>query len=236
MRKPGIRAGVVATLVAALGLASASCGGEAGALAAEPLAGVTPTAVVAVADRADGTGTLTADEAEALYWMREEEKLARDVYLVMADLWGAATFENIATSEARHMEAVLRLIEAYGLDDPVADDTPGVFTNADLASLYAELVEQGSASLVDALTVGALIEDLDIRDLEERLVITAQTDIERVFSSLLRGSVNHLRAFTTRLSAEGAEYQAVYHTDDELAALLADSARPGREPRRRGGR
>jgi len=190
-----------------------------------------PAAAEAAAATAAGSG-LTAEQVEGLYWMREEEKLARDVYLAMFDLWGLGTFESIAASEARHMEAVLGLIEAYDLEDPVTDDTPGVFSDPELAALYRDLVERGSGSLGDALIVGATIEDLDILDLEEELEITDQADIRRVYENLLRGSVNHLRAFTTRLEAEGAEYEAVYHTPEELAALLAEAGGAG--GRRRG--
>lgn len=236
------RAGAAAALVAALGVSLASCGEAASAdigteaeavisLAAVPELGcatVSPAGRAAGTEAATATGVATADEIEDLYWMREEEKLARDVYLAMFDLWGLSAFENIAASESRHMEAVLGLIEDYGLSDPVVDTTPGAFSNPELAALYTELVEQGSQSLVSALTVGALIEDLDIRDLEEALAVTDRAGIERVYENLLQGSANHLRAFTTRLEAEGAEYEAVYHTEAELAALLTARSGSGR--------
>lgn len=176
---------------------------------------------------------LTGAETEDLLWMREEEKLARDVYLAMFDLWGIQTFERIAASEDRHMEVVRRLIEVYDLEDPVTEDAPGVFSNPELAALYATLVEQGSESPVAALTVGATIEDLDILDLEEALAATGRADIRRVYENLRRGSVSHLRAFTSRLGAEGADYQPVHHTEDELAALLDDPAGSGRAHRGR---
>jgi hypothetical protein len=167
--------------------------------------------------------------------MREEEKLARDVYLAMADLWDVPVFDNIAASEQRHSDAVLRLIEAYGLDDPVTDDTPGVFTNPDFAALYDELIATGSASLVDALTVGAAIEDLDISDLRSWLDRTDDPAIERVYANLLAGSENHLRAFIGRLEAQGTTYEPGYLTDDEVAEILAaDATRGG--TRYRGGR
>ena len=39
---------------------------------------------------------LTDDEAAALAYLREEEKLARDVYLTLADTWQLPIFANIA--------------------------------------------------------------------------------------------------------------------------------------------
>jgi hypothetical protein len=233
-RKHSIPMAGVALLLATGGVLLAACQGASAATSAVtpdqslPAAATVPAAVSEVAE-----DELTREEIEGLYWMREEEKLARDVYLAMFDLWGLPTFENIAASESRHMEAVLGVIEAYGLEDPVSDDTPGVFSNPDLAALYVELVEVGSESLVAALTVGATIEDLDIADLEEELAIADRADLRRVYENLLRGSVNHLRGFTGRLEAEGAEYEAVHHTEEELAALLAEGGDRGRQRRGR---
>ena len=247
--KKTTRAGLTVTLLAALGLSAASCGGAvattAGATTGVDFPGVETAAVEAAAApvavggattpavaAAAHAGGLTAGEIESLSWMREEEKPARDVYLAMFDLWGLPAFESIAASEARHLEAVLGLIEAYGLTDPVTDDSPGAFSDPALTALYTELVERGSQSLVEALTVGALIEDLDIRDLEAGLAATERADVEWVYENLLGGSINHLRAFTSRLEAEGVEYEVVYHSEDELAALLATASGGGLEQQR----
>lgn len=58
---------------------------------------------------------LSAEEIAGLYYMREEEKLAHDVYLNLYDRWGAQVFANIAESETAHTEAVRQLILAHGL-------------------------------------------------------------------------------------------------------------------------
>ena len=78
------------------------------------------------------TGELTDYEIEALLFMREEEKLARDVYLAMYEVWGTPIFSNIAGSEQAHMDAVAYLLEAYGLEDPVAGNPNGIFENDEL--------------------------------------------------------------------------------------------------------
>ena len=83
-------------------------------------------------DPAGAAVTLSEEEAEGLIFMREEEKLARDVYLTLFDVWGLQIFENIAAAESRHTASVLDLIDQYGLDDPVVDDSIGAFTNPDL--------------------------------------------------------------------------------------------------------
>lgn len=185
-----------------------------------PTTPTTPTAAPA---------NLTEEEAEGLIQMREEEKLARDVYLTLYDLWGLPVFENIAASEATHTEAVLGLIEAYGLDDPVADDTVGAFTDPVPAALYDDLIARGSVSPLDALTVGALIEDLDISDLRTLLEQTDNPDIERVYGNLLRGSENHLRAFGRQLEAQGATYEAAYLDQEDVDGILASGGGRGRD-------
>jgi len=148
------------------------------------------------------TPVLTETEASDLIFLREEEKLARDVYLAMFDLWGTQIFVNISVSEQRHMDSVKSLIDKYGLEDPIVDDTPGVFTNPALAQKYTELITQGSISLKDALDVGVIIEEMDIHDIEvEMLPDATKTDIIRVLTNLLAGSYNHLDAFERSLSA-----------------------------------
>ena len=134
--------------------------------------------------------------------MREEEKLARDVYLYLFDVWGQWIFENISASEQQHMDAVKNLITRYGLTDPVVDDTVGQFTNPEFKLLYDELVAAGSVSLEDALMAGVTIEELDIADLEQALTETDRPNILRVFGNLLDGSTNHLDAFNACLAGD----------------------------------
>jgi len=162
----------------------------------------------------------TSDEADGILYMREEEKLARDVYLALYDIWGIRTFANIANSEQQHMDAVAYLINKQGLVDPAAQSAPGEFQNPVLAKLYADLVAQGSKSIVDALMVGATIEDLDIYDLENYIVETDDPDTLAVYSNLLRGSENHMRSFTGQLSRYNAVYTAQFITAERLNSII----------------
>jgi len=147
------------------------------------------------------TAVLTEGQAEDIIFLREEEKLARDVYLALGAQYGTSIFVNISASEQRHMDSVEKLIDKYGLVDPVTDDTPGFFTNPDIVALYNELMEKGELSLLDALEVGVIIEEMDIADLEEMLDSpeTTQADVIRVLTNLLSGSENHLDAFNSAL-------------------------------------
>ena len=145
---------------------------------------------------------LTELEEQNILFMREEEKLARDVYLVMYDLWGADVFANISESEQRHMDAIKNLITRYGLEDPVAVDVIGEFVDPDLQLLYDKLVKSGEETLEDALLVGVQIEEKDIADLIQALEDTDKRNITRVFQNLLNGSYNHLDAFNACLDGD----------------------------------
>jgi hypothetical protein len=139
---------------------------------------------------------LTAAEALRLAFMREEEKLARDVYQELYKKWNLTVFKNISESEQAHFDAIGTLLTRYGAQDP-AQATPGVFSDPTLISLYNDMIAKGMQSAQDALEVGALIETRDIADLETALQGTAKLDLKRVYTNLLNASFNHLEAFQT---------------------------------------
>ena len=116
-------------------------------------------------------GELSEAEKEGILYMREEEKLARDVHLKLYEIWGLQIFRNIADSEQTHMDAVKLLISRYNLEDPAPSEV-GKFSNPTLQELYYQLVELGSKSLEDALKVGAMIEEIDIVDLKRHINVT----------------------------------------------------------------
>lgn len=167
-------------------------------------------------------------EIEGLLYMREEEKLARDVYLALYAQWGQPIFQNIANSEQTHMDSVLMLLEQYGLTDPAAGLDVGQFNDPLFQSLYEQLVDQGSLSQAEALKVGATIEELDIVDLEERLAQTENAYIIQVYTNLLAGSENHLRAFVSNLERQTGELYLPAHLDqDDYQAIISGASERG---------
>ena len=148
---------------------------------------------------------LTAQEITDLNVLREEEKLARDVYLYAYDRYGLSIFNNIYNSEQTHMDKVLTLLNKYGLEDSAHTEI-GIFNNSHLADLYVSLTSQVDVSLLSALKVGATIEDLDINDINEFISRTQQSDIITVYESLNCGSKNHIRSFNSQILALGDTY------------------------------
>ncbi len=188
------------------------------------LAAVTLAAMVGPVSAAPlaATSSLSVDESAGLTFMREEEKLAHDVYVTFYQQYGLSIFNNIANSEATHMASVKTLLDRYGLNDPAAGNGVGEFENANLQALYDQLIAQGSQSLSAALKVGAAIEEIDILDLKARLAAATHSDIQQVYTSLLNGSYNHLRAFANTLKTQTNEaYQPHYLDATTYQTILA---------------
>lgn len=174
---------------------------------------------------ATGVGSVTeedlsAEEIAGLLFMREEEKLAHDVYVALFNVWGAQVFANIAESETEHTEAIRQLILSHGLPDPAATTEPGVFVNTELQALYDQLVAMGQPSLNEALKVGCLIEEKDIQDInDKKKLVIDEPDIVQVYDHLLCGSRNHLRAFNDNLLQQGVTYVPQVITQAEWDAI-----------------
>jgi hypothetical protein len=188
-----------------------------------------PAAAVSATESAALSGARTPiviadvspEEAAALSFMREEEKLAHDVYITLYEQWDLAVFQNIAESEQTHTDSVKTLLDRYNLPDPAANTAVGEFTDPALQALYDQLVADGSESLEAALKVGAAIEEIDILDLEERAAITDNADILQVYENLTKGSRNHLRSFTSTLeTVTGEVYVPQYLPQAEYDAIV----------------
>jgi hypothetical protein len=175
-------------------------------------------------------GNITPEEVEGLIFMREEEKLAKDVYLTMFEKWEMKIFENISKSEEKHTNAVKILLERYSIEDPVQADEIGVFTNSELQELYNSLVERGNSSLIEALKVGAAIEEIDIMDLEKQINgIVNSEDILFVYNNLLKGSQNHLRAFVRNISSQGETYTPQYMNSETYQEIINSDMQNGKK-------
>jgi len=203
-------AACVATLVLIPSAGRAAGGRAASGQGSRPPA-ATPPSLVPLADV----------EVATLKWMREEEKLARDTYLTLGAVFAHPTFTNIAQSEQKHMDSVLRFLDKYAIADP-ALPLVGKFRNPELQALYDMLIARGSASLDEALRVGGFIEETDMIDLQEAIDATTHTDLQTMYANLLAGSVSHLQAFVGALAALGVAYVPQVldrKTFDEIMAM-----------------
>jgi hypothetical protein len=193
-----------------LSSAALGCGTSGTAAAGAPLAGASALSTVEAAD---------------LTFLREEEKLARDVYLGLAVQ--GQPFVNIASAEQRHMDATLTLLERYGLDDPAAGNAEGVFTDPALQKLHETLRAAAAASPAAALAVGAEIEEIDLGDLTRAGAESSHEDVRFVYDNLARGSRNHLRAFYGSLRAVGVDYTPRHLSAAAFTAIVSSGPERG---------
>ncbi|NYT20449.1 MAG: DUF2202 domain-containing protein [Methanomicrobiales archaeon] len=172
-------------------------------------------------------GMLTPAEEQDILFMQEEEKLARDVYAALYEKWQIRAFLNIGEAEQTHLDSMTVLVDRYQIESRISNER-GVFSNETLRFLYDDLVARGSTSSEEALRVGALIEEIDIVDLQEAMTRTGRQDILQVYDNLAKGSRNHLRAFVNVMGQQGISYTPQVLPQDEYQAIIASSAERGR--------
>lgn len=179
------------------------------------------------------TSDLTDSELASILKMKEEEKLARDVYSVLAQKWGGVVFSNISAAESNHLNAIVLLMTSYGISDTSIGEA-GVFADPAVQALYDELVAKASVSVDEAYKTGALIEEMDIKDLDEVLAATTNENVTLVFENLLKGSRNHLRAFNLQLTNLGIVYTPTYISQTDYDLIVNSPMEKGKQYRMNG--
>jgi len=213
---------LLAVLLSALLVSACGGGGDDAAVPSNSAGLANASAAMTATLTALPLEELSAAELDSLAFMREEEKLAHDVYIQLDSLWRGYTrvFGNIANSEASHTELVRQLLVRYNLPDPTAALAAGVYQSTTLQTLHTQLVAAGSVSLVEGLKVGAAIEEIDMIDLNSALLETDNQDITLVYQNLLKGSRNHLRAFVGALAGQGVTYVPQYMAEADYQAIV----------------
>lgn len=169
---------------------------------------------------------LSDGERADLIWVREEEKLARDLYLLFAQCFAQRSFQQIARAEQSHMDLVAGMLTRYAVADPVQGRPMGLFADDQLQRLYDQLAVAGGSALVEALRVGALVEETDLADVAEMLAASDNRDLDVVYQNLAKGSRNHLRAYVGQLERYGVEYRPSILDEATFAAIVnADKER-----------
>ena len=166
---------------------------------------------------------LNDEEIRGILFMREEEKLARDVYLNLFEEWGLMVFENISHSEQCHFDAMALILNRYDLPDPAALKDRGQFADSDLQRLYDQLMERGLSAETEALKVGALIEETDIQDIQQAIEqLEGNADVALVYNSLINGSANPLRAFVLNLKVRGVENEPLVLDRERYESIIGE--------------
>jgi hypothetical protein len=168
--------------------------------AAVALVGGGAFAATAQAQALPGASTVTAatdaELAKSLQFMREEERMARDLYKAFADLYDdAVPFSRITVSEDRHYDAVGTLLDRFDVADPSTGKAAGTYADATIQKLYTDWLAQGKKSVDAAYDVGVALETRDIADLKAAINDTSDAYVKQVYTNLLGASEQHLRAY-----------------------------------------
>jgi len=164
---------------------------------------------------------LEDEDKAALLFMLEEEKLARDTYIYLNDVWSINQFDNIKDSEQTHMDAIQNLLVKYNVEFTILPI--GEFDNKALQEYYNQFKLEGAVSKSNAFQIGATIEDLDILDLQEYIKATKNTSLIAVFENLECGSRNHLRSFVKGIVQAGDSYTPQFLTQNEYESIITGS-------------
>lgn len=186
------------------------------------LAGVISISLISCKNPASSNSLEPLDsdaDASNLVLLREEEKLARDVYRAALEETGIPVFGNIASSEQKHMDRMLALLDANGIADPALAQE-GMFRHSGYQDLYVELLAKVKTSPLEALKVGATIEDLDIADIESYLAETTNESVLSAYASLMCGSRNHLRSFVAQIELNGQSYAPQFISAATYAGIV----------------
>lgn len=228
MKRKTVRPGAIVLIIFLLGSSTlGALGGNSGNAATSGRG--KPAAAVPAAQEGQLPGIIEAmplqplseGEIAGILLMREEEKLARDMYAALYETWRIPVFANISGSEQTHMDWMELIIQRYNLDDPASSGSaPGNYESDELQQVYDQLLEKGLASLKGALEVGATVEDLDIADLERLIAESDNDDLRVVYQNLNKGSRNHLRSFYSQLQRQGANYTPRYISDKLFRAII----------------
>jgi hypothetical protein len=166
---------------------------------------------------------ITDAEINGIISLREEEKVAYDVYMYLYEKYDNLVFKNIAQNEKDHMIKMKELINTYNLNDPLSgtEDSRGVFTNKKMQGLYDEMIMGGNYGVVDAMRASARFEETDIQDLRNNIAISSDPTILAVYQILEASSQDHLRALVKYIKEEGISYKPSVLSKEEYDKIMA---------------
>lgn len=157
----------------------------------------------------DVTNPLTADEIEFLFAMREDEKVAIDLYTAFATQYPTATqFSRIAAAEATHIAVAETVLGYYEVTYP-ALGAAGVFADAERQAQYQELLAKAT-TLQAAFEAMATLEEENIAAYKAVEANITNANLKLIVSNMIKASSNHLKAAVRQLTALGVTYTPAY--------------------------
>ncbi|UPT78558.1 DUF2202 domain-containing protein [Sulfurovum sp. XGS-02] len=144
-----------------------------------------------MSSKPDRTSVLTEEQKDMLFFIYQEEKVARDVYITLGKMYkNENTFRSMQITEQRHLECAKELCDIYGVDTSSMDESViGAFESPLLKMLYDAYIEKGKSSLRDALEMAEFIGASDT-EMIEHASIGMPNDVVSVYEKLKKGNMN----------------------------------------------
>jgi hypothetical protein len=194
----------------------------------------------------DSDPVLDFNEQTHLVFICEEEKLARDVYRVLGRRFPEiASFAVMAENKEASNCAVQELLHKYRVSVPRVNRNVGEFSWGIYGRYFTEkymvLTGQGSSSPLNALYVGAFIEELNILDIKQcpkaivdiangindtsacGIEYTDNPDVLGMYEDLLNESREHLRLLVKDIDQliGAGNYQAQVLQQKEVDTIIS---------------
>ena len=149
----------------------------------------------------DITTVLTEGQKDMLFFIYQEEKVARDVYIALGKIYkNENIFTLVQISKQVRIDFVRDLCDTYGVETShIDEDAVGKFELPVMQILYDVCTEEGGRSLLDAYKMAELIEVTDIDDLEQAS-IGMPDDVVSVYKNLREKSLRRLNSFQTAIA------------------------------------
>jgi len=178
------------------------------------------------------TLSLEPSETSMLAYLREEQKYLRDFHLATAECYPESMSIDPAEDARLNMAEIKTMLDYYGVDDPVTDDSPF----APFAPNSNFLTEDLNNGLwlcwiinPNAMIFSAYVEEMSIRDLQQAIEGTDEQRLIEAYASILEDSYVHLLLIATAIIDDQAlpsYYEAQLLSQEEVDAILADTVLP----------
>ncbi len=180
----------------------------------------------------NATNALTADEIEFLFAIREDEKVAKDLYTAFAGQYPTAIqFSRIAAAEATHIAAVETVLGYYEITYP-ALGAPGIFADAARQAQYDGLLAKAT-TLQAALEAMTTLEEENIAAYKAVEANITNANLKLIVSNMIKASSNHLKAAVRQLATLGVIYTPIHLDqatfDDIINSALAQGNKYGQQ-------
>lgn len=164
-----------------------------------------------ISETGNDKAELNDQAKQKIIYMIEGEKLARDLYYKFSDKYDYPNFEQLYKAEQTQKQALQKLAEKYGLENPAAKKGIGEFKNPQIQNYYDSYLKQGNKNLSEAIKSSNKAEEIAALIYPQALSKTNKKDVKFVLKRLNIAAKNHLRLHAQTIEDKGIKYDKPTH-------------------------